>query len=66
MIREKIEAMLAQQLPGWQVVQMLEVSDESGPSYEVVLEKGPERRTLMMDAAGRILDDRCGGAVASQ
>jgi hypothetical protein len=58
MIREKIEALLAQKRPGWQVIQMLEVSDESGPSYEVVLERGAERRTLVMDAAGRILGER--------
>jgi hypothetical protein len=59
MIREKIEAMLAERLPGWQVIQMLEVSDESGPGFELVLERGGERRTVVMDAAGRVLGERC-------
>lgn len=56
MDRTEIEARIARERPGWRVVEVTEVNDESGPSCTVVLEKGGERRTVLVGEAGDIED----------
>lgn len=58
MLREDIEALVARERPGWRVVEVTEVNDESGPSYEVLVEKGEERRTLLLDQDEAIIAER--------
>jgi hypothetical protein len=58
MLREDIEAVVARERPGWRVVEVVEVNDESGPSFEVLVEKGEERRTLLLDQDKEIVAER--------
>ncbi len=58
MIKEEIEALLARERPGWRVVDILEINDESGPSFEVTVESGYERRTVLVSADERIVGER--------
>ena len=58
MIREEIEALLARERPGWRVVDVLEINDESGPTFEVVVERGDERRTVLVGADERLVGER--------
>jgi hypothetical protein len=58
MLREDIEAVVARERPGWRVVEVVEVNDESGPSFEVLVEKGEERRTLLLDQDEEIVAER--------
>ncbi len=58
MLREDIEAVVARERPGWRVVEVIEVNDESGPSFEVLVEKGEERRTLLLDQDEEIVAER--------
>ena len=55
-MREGIEALVARGRPGWRVVEVVEVNDESGPSFEVVVEGGDDRVTRLVSA-----DERIGG-----
>ena len=48
MTRDAIEALVARERPGWHVVEVVEVNDESGPSFEVMVERGDERRILLI------------------
>jgi hypothetical protein len=58
MLHEDIEAVVARERPGWRVVEVVEVNDESGPSFEVLVEKGEERRTLLLDQDEEIVAER--------
>ncbi len=58
MTRDEIEALVARERPGWRVVEVVEVNDESGPSFEVVVEGGDDRLTLLVSADGRIVGER--------
>jgi hypothetical protein len=57
-IREGIEALVARERPGWRVVDVLEINDESGPTFEVAVERGDERRTVLVSADERIVGER--------
>jgi hypothetical protein len=54
--RKTLEERIAQQRPGWRVVEVTEVNDESGPSFTVVLEKDGQRRTVLVGEAGDVED----------
>jgi hypothetical protein len=56
--REEIEALVVRERPGWRVVDVVEVNDESGPSFEVAVERGDERRTLLVGVDRRIDGER--------
>ncbi len=58
MVREEIEALVARERPGWRVVEVMEINDGSGPSFEVVVEGGDGRLTLLLSADGRIVGER--------
>ncbi len=58
MTREEIEALVVRERPGWRVVEVVEVNDESGPSFEVAVEAGDRRRTILVGADERIVDER--------
>ena len=58
MTRDEIEALMARERPGWRVVDVLEINDESGPSFEVAVERGDERRTVLVAADERIVGER--------
>jgi len=49
--RNAIEALIVRERPGWRVVEVTEVNDESGPSFTVVLEKDGQRRTVLIGEA---------------
>ncbi len=57
-VREEIEALVARERPGWRVVEVVEVNDESGPTFEVVVSGGGDRRTLLVSADERIVGER--------
>ncbi len=58
MVREEIEALVARERPGWRVVEVMEINDESGPSFEVVVEGGGDRVTVLVGADGRVVGER--------
>ena len=58
MVREEIEALVARERPGWRVAEVVETNDESGPTFEVVVERGDERRTVLVSADERIVGER--------
>ena len=58
MTRDEIEALVARERPGWRVVDVLEINDESGPTFEVAVERGDERRTVLVSADERIVGER--------
>ena len=58
MTRDEIEALVARERPGWRVVDVVEVNDESGPSFEVAVEGGGDRLTLLVGADERIVGER--------
>ena len=58
MVRDEIEAQRARERPGWRVAEVLEINDESGPTFEVAVERGDERRTLLVGADERIVGER--------
>ena len=58
MLREEIEALVARERPGWRVAEVIEVNDESGPSFEVAAEGGDDRLTILVSADGRIVGER--------
>ncbi len=57
-IKEEIEALLARERPGWRVVDVMEINDESGTSFEVVVEGGDDRVTVLVSADGRVVGER--------
>lgn len=56
MDRNEVEAIIARERPGWRVVQVTEVNDESGPSCTVLLEKDGQRRTVLIGEAEDVED----------
>ncbi len=56
--REEIEALVVRGPPGWRVVEVVEINDESGPSFEVVVEGGDDRVTVLVSADGRVVGER--------
>ena len=50
--------MVAGGRPGWRVVDVAEVNGEVGPSYEVAIERGDERRTLLVGPGKAIVGER--------
>ena len=58
MTRGEIEALVAKERPGWRVVDFIEVSDESGPSFEVTVENGGRQTTLLVAEGKRIVGER--------
>jgi hypothetical protein len=56
--RDEIEALVARERPGWRVADVLEVNDESGPSFEVAVEGDDGRLTLLLSADRRIACER--------
>ena len=58
MTREEIEALVVRERPGWRVAEVVEVNDESGPTFEVVVNRGEERRTLLVSADERLVGER--------
>ena len=58
MTREEIEALVVRERPGWRVVEVVEVNDESGPSFEVAVEAGDQRRTILAGVDERIVGER--------
>jgi len=53
-VREEIEAVVARERPGWRVAEVVEINDESGPTFEVIVERGDERRTVLVSADERM------------
>ena len=58
MTRGEIEALVAKERPGWRVVDFIEVSDESGPSFEVTIESGGRQTTLLVGEGKRVVGER--------
>jgi hypothetical protein len=58
MTRDEIEALVARERPGWRVTDVVEVNDESGPSFEVAIERGDEHRTLLVSEDMTIVGER--------
>ncbi len=58
MVREEIEALVARERPGWRVLDVIEVNDESGPSFEVTIEGGFRQITLLIAEGKRIVGER--------
>ncbi len=58
MTREEVAAAVARGRPGWRVVDVAEVKGAGGPSYEVAIERGDERRTLLLGPGGKIVAER--------
>lgn len=56
--RDDIEALVARERPGWRVLDVVEINDESGPSWEVAVEQGDERRTLLLAEDKQIVGER--------
>ena len=56
--RDEIEALVVRERPGWRVVEVVEINDESGPSFEVVVEGGDDRLTIPLSADGHIVGER--------
>jgi hypothetical protein len=54
MTRQEIEAVVARERPGWRVVEVIELNDESGPSLSVEVERGESCSTLLLSEDGRI------------
>ena len=57
-VREEIEALVERERPGWRVVEVVEVNDESGPTFEVAVEGGDDCVTLLVSADERIVGER--------
>jgi len=49
---------VAKERPGWRVVDFIEVNDESGPSFEVTIENGGRRTTLLLTEGKQIVSER--------
>jgi hypothetical protein len=58
MSRGDIEAVVARERPGWRVVDIIEVNDESGPSFEVTIESGGRQAILLISEDERIVGER--------
>jgi hypothetical protein len=58
MTREEAEALVARERPGWRVIEVVEVNDESGPSGEVTLEGEGRKAVLLIAEDGRVVGER--------
>jgi hypothetical protein len=58
MNRDQIEALVAKERPGWRVVDLIEVNDESGPSFEVTIESGGRQVVLLIGEDESIAGER--------
>jgi hypothetical protein len=58
MTREDAEALVGRERPGWRVLEVMELNDESGPSFEITIGRAEERRTLLVAENGRIVGER--------
>jgi hypothetical protein len=58
MTREEAQAIATRARPGWRVTNLTEVDDESGPSFEIQIEQGTSRRTLLVAANEEIVGER--------
>ena len=58
MTRAEVDAVVARGRPGWRVVDVAPVAGESGPSYEVAIEREDEHRTLLVGPGGEIAGER--------
>ena len=58
MTKEEIEALVARERPGWRVAEVIEVNDESGPYFEVAVERGDDRLILLVSVDERIVGER--------
>jgi hypothetical protein len=57
-VTAEIETLIRRERPGWQVVTIVEVNDESGPSYEVSIEQGSERKVVLISPDLEIAGER--------
>jgi hypothetical protein len=58
MTKEEAQAIVSRTRPGWRVLDVIQTDDESGPSYEFSVERGGERRTLLVAAGEEIVGER--------
>ena len=58
MTRDEIEALVARERPGWRVVDLIEVNDESGPSFEVTIESVGRQMTLLVGEDETVVGER--------
>jgi hypothetical protein len=58
MTRAEVEAVVARGRPGWRVVDVALVAGEAGSSYEVAIERGDERRILLLGPGKAIVGER--------
>jgi hypothetical protein len=58
MTRQEAEALVARERPGWQVVEVVEVNDESGPSNEITIRSDQRHLTLLVAEDGTIVGER--------
>jgi uncharacterized membrane protein YkoI len=58
MSREEVEAVVARRRPGWHVVDVTLVTEESGSYYEVAIVREDERRTLLVGPDREIAGER--------
>lgn len=58
MTREEAEAIATRARPGWQFAKLIEVDDESGPSYEIQIVQGANRRVLLVAANEEVVGER--------
>ncbi|HYZ24997.1 MAG TPA: hypothetical protein VE690_22880 [Rhodopila sp.] len=58
MTRDEAAAIAARARPGWRVTKLTEVDDESGPSFEIQIEQGTDRRTLLVAANAEVVGER--------
>ena len=58
MTRDQIDALVAKERPGWRVVDVIEINDESGPTFEVTIEKGDQQVVLLVAEDETIAGER--------
>jgi|tagenome__1003787_1003787.scaffolds.fasta_scaffold20715603_1 hypothetical protein len=58
MTKDQAQAIVSRDRPGWRVLDVTETDDESGPSYEIDVERNGERRTLLVAVNEEIVGER--------
>jgi hypothetical protein len=58
MTQRDAEALVGRERPGWRVLEVIELNDESGPSFEIAVEKAGERRVLLVAEDRQIVGER--------
>ncbi len=56
--RDRAQALVGRERPGWDVADIVEINDESGPSFEVAIRKGGDQRTLLVSEDEQIVAER--------